>query len=107
MVFQKISIFVDLESKIALVGENGSGKITLVKLLTRYEHTQKPQGSFTQHHVDQLVMDTVYLNENPELVVISTSGSLISPWSLENSYSFHGNSLVMRVHVFKVNVDCG
>ena len=38
IVFQKISICAGLESKIALVGENGSGKITLVKLLTRDLH---------------------------------------------------------------------
>ena len=51
-VFQNISISADLESRIALVGENGSGEITLVKLLTRsasykqlLECTQKPQNS--------------------------------------------------------------
>ena len=64
-VFQKTSNFTDLESRIALVGENSSGEITLVKLLTRaafyrqlLEYTQKPH--FT-HHVDQLVMDTTSL----------------------------------------------
>ena len=44
-----------------MVGENGSGKITLVKLLTRYEHTHRNLkiAHFMQHHVDELVMDTV------------------------------------------------
>ena len=59
-VFQKISISADLESRIAFVGENGSGEITLVKLLTgellptdscwsAYRNLRI--AHFTQHHL--------------------------------------------------------
>ncbi|KAL5491328.1 hypothetical protein EMCRGX_G016598 [Ephydatia muelleri] len=69
-IFKKISLYADMESRIALVGENGTGKSTLLKLLTdelsplegyRQAHRNLHIAVFTQHHVDQLVMDTTPL----------------------------------------------
>uniref|UniRef100_A0A671SLX9 ATP-binding cassette sub-family F member 3 n=1 Tax=Sinocyclocheilus anshuiensis TaxID=1608454 RepID=A0A671SLX9_9TELE len=61
--FNGLSVSADLESRICIVGENGAGKSTVLKLLmgeltpvngTRYAHRNLKIGYFSQHHVDQL-----------------------------------------------------
>ncbi|KAG1937616.1 ATP-binding cassette sub-family F member 3 [Pimephales promelas] len=61
--FKGLSVSADLESRICIVGENGAGKSTVLKLLmgeltpidgVRYAHRNLKIGYFSQHHVDQL-----------------------------------------------------
>ncbi|XP_038605425.1 ATP-binding cassette sub-family F member 3 isoform X1 [Tachyglossus aculeatus] len=63
LIFQRLSVSADLESRICVVGENGSGKSTMLKLLMgdltpvrgiRHAHRNLKIGYFSQHHVDQL-----------------------------------------------------
>ena len=62
-ILRSISIAVDMESRIAVVGANGTGKSTLLKLLVgklnltegnQYRNPRLVVEMFTQHHVDQL-----------------------------------------------------
>uniref|UniRef100_UPI00358FC8F0 ATP-binding cassette sub-family F member 3 isoform X2 n=1 Tax=Myxine glutinosa TaxID=7769 RepID=UPI00358FC8F0 len=64
-IFNKINLSLDLESRVCIVGENGTGKTTLLKLLLgdlspisgiRHAHRNLKLGYFSQHHVDQLTM---------------------------------------------------
>ena len=64
--FNKIDISADMDSRICLVGENGAGKSTILKLLKgelqpvdgyRFCHRHLRVGYFSQHFVDQLTMD--------------------------------------------------
>ncbi|KAM6969817.1 ATP-binding cassette sub-family F member 3 [Aplochiton taeniatus] len=61
--FTRLSVSADLESRICIVGENGAGKSTMLKLLMgeltpingiRQAHRNLKIGYFSQHHVDQL-----------------------------------------------------
>jgi len=69
-IFQDVNISAGLDSRICIVGENGSGKTTFLKLLTgeneptkgiRRAHRGLKLGYFSQHHVDQLEMDLTCL----------------------------------------------
>ncbi|XP_069830658.1 ATP-binding cassette sub-family F member 3 [Dendropsophus ebraccatus] len=62
-IFKNLSVSADLESRICVVGENGAGKSTMLKLLLgelspvngiRHAHRNLKIGYFSQHHVDQL-----------------------------------------------------
>ncbi|XP_075426974.1 ATP-binding cassette sub-family F member 3 [Ascaphus truei] len=62
-IFKNLSVSADLESRICVVGENGAGKSTMLKLLmgelspvqgVRNAHRNLKIGYFSQHHVDQL-----------------------------------------------------
>ncbi|XP_074860369.1 ATP-binding cassette sub-family F member 3 isoform X1 [Carettochelys insculpta] len=62
-VFRGLSVSADLESRICVVGENGAGKSTMLKILMgdlapvrgiRHAHRNLKVGYFSQHHVDQL-----------------------------------------------------
>ncbi|XP_040284435.1 ATP-binding cassette sub-family F member 3 [Bufo bufo] len=62
-IFKNLSVSADLESRICVVGENGAGKSTMLKLLMgdlspvngiRQAHRNLKIGYFSQHHVDQL-----------------------------------------------------
>lgn len=62
-IFNKLSVSADLDSRICVVGENGAGKSTMLKLLMgelspvrgiRHAHRNLKIGYFSQHHVDQL-----------------------------------------------------
>ncbi|XP_012695255.1 ATP-binding cassette sub-family F member 3 [Clupea harengus] len=64
--FSGLSVSADLESRICIVGENGAGKSTALKLLmgdltpvggVRQVHRSLKIGYFSQHHVDQLDMN--------------------------------------------------
>ncbi|XP_034021205.1 ATP-binding cassette sub-family F member 3 [Thalassophryne amazonica] len=61
--FSGLNLSADLESRICIVGENGTGKTTVLKLLmgeltpisgVRQAHRNLKIGYFSQHHVDQL-----------------------------------------------------
>ncbi|XP_034404374.1 ATP-binding cassette sub-family F member 3 [Cyclopterus lumpus] len=61
--FSGLNVSADLESRICIVGENGAGKTTVLKLLmgeltpvggVRQSHRNLKIGYFSQHHVDQL-----------------------------------------------------
>ncbi|XP_061074030.1 ATP-binding cassette sub-family F member 3-like [Conger conger] len=61
--FTGLCVSADLESRICIVGENGAGKSTMLKLLMgeltpingiRQAHRNLKIGYFSQHHVDQL-----------------------------------------------------
>ncbi|XP_048836251.1 ATP-binding cassette sub-family F member 3 isoform X1 [Brienomyrus brachyistius] len=61
--FSRLCVSADLESRICVVGENGTGKSTMLKLLLgdltpvsgiRHAHRNLKIGYFSQHHVDQL-----------------------------------------------------
>ncbi|KAB1283291.1 ATP-binding cassette sub-family F member 3 [Camelus dromedarius] len=63
VIFSRLSISADLESRICVVGENGAGKSTMLKLLLgdlapvrgiRHAHRNLKIGYFSQHHVEQL-----------------------------------------------------
>ncbi|XP_075718000.1 ATP-binding cassette sub-family F member 3 [Rhinoderma darwinii] len=62
-IFKNLSVSADLDSRICVVGENGAGKSTMLKLLMgelatvhgiRQAHRNLKIGYFSQHHVDQL-----------------------------------------------------
>ncbi|XP_074045722.1 ATP-binding cassette sub-family F member 3 isoform X3 [Macrotis lagotis] len=62
-IFRCLSVSADLESRICVVGENGAGKSTMLKLLMgdlapvrgiRHAHRNLKIGYFSQHHVEQL-----------------------------------------------------
>ncbi|XP_075932541.1 ATP-binding cassette sub-family F member 3 [Anarhichas minor] len=64
--FSGLNLSADLESRICIVGENGAGKTTVLKLLmgeltpvggVRQSHRSLKIGYFSQHHVDQLDMN--------------------------------------------------
>ncbi|KAK5904127.1 ATP-binding cassette sub-family F member 3 [Pseudochaenichthys georgianus] len=64
--FSGLNVSADLESRICIVGENGAGKTTVLKLLMgdltpvngmRQAHRSLKIGYFSQHHVDQLDMN--------------------------------------------------
>nr|CAB3219642.1 ATP-binding cassette sub-family F member 3 [Phallusia mammillata] len=64
-IFKNVNISAGLDSRICIVGENGSGKTTMLKILNgslepvkgiRHTHQNLRIGYFTQHHVDQLEM---------------------------------------------------
>ncbi|XP_047450560.1 ATP-binding cassette sub-family F member 3 [Mugil cephalus] len=61
--FSGLNLSADLDSRICIVGENGAGKSTILKLLmgeltpvsgVRQAHRNLKIGYFSQHHVDQL-----------------------------------------------------
>ncbi|XP_022426587.1 ATP-binding cassette sub-family F member 3 isoform X2 [Delphinapterus leucas] len=63
VIFSCLSVSADLESRICVVGENGAGKSTMLKLLMgdlapvrgiRHAHRNLKIGYFSQHHVEQL-----------------------------------------------------
>ncbi|KFD55955.1 hypothetical protein M513_03079 [Trichuris suis] len=65
-VLRNVNFSASMESRICLVGDNGSGKTTFLKLIVgmldpvkgeRRLHRLLKVAYFTQHHVDQLVMD--------------------------------------------------
>jgi len=65
-IFQNVDLSANMESKIGIVGENGAGKSTILKILLgqldpvkghRFGHRQLKLGYFSQHHVDQLDMN--------------------------------------------------
>ncbi|XP_077998054.1 ATP-binding cassette sub-family F member 3-like [Glandiceps talaboti] len=69
-IFHKIDVSAGLDARICIVGENGTGKTTLLKILLgelspvkgiRHVHRNLKIGYFSQHHVDQLEMECTSL----------------------------------------------
>ncbi|KAH0624289.1 hypothetical protein JD844_007986 [Phrynosoma platyrhinos] len=65
-IFRSLSVSADLDSRICVVGENGAGKSTMLKILMgdlapvqgiRHAHRNLKIGYFSQHHVDQLDLE--------------------------------------------------
>jgi ATP-binding cassette subfamily F protein 3 len=63
---RNINFAIDMETRIAIVGANGVGKSTLLKLLVnsldltsgnQYRNGRLSLSMFTQHHIDQLMVD--------------------------------------------------
>jgi ATP-binding cassette, subfamily F, member 3 len=63
LLLKDVDIDVDMESRIGIVGANGSGKTTMLKVLTEkleptkgmvHRHPRLRIGFFAQHHVDAL-----------------------------------------------------
>jgi ATP-binding cassette subfamily F protein 3 len=63
IILKKINLNVDMDSRVAIVGANGAGKSTFLKLLMgeltllegkQYRHSKLRISMFTQHHIDQL-----------------------------------------------------
>ncbi|TPX34218.1 hypothetical protein SmJEL517_g03149 [Synchytrium microbalum] len=63
LILKKVSLDLQMDSKIAIVGPNGAGKTTLVRLITgeieassgfTQRHGRLRLALFSQHHVDQL-----------------------------------------------------
>ena len=66
LLLKNIDIDVDMESRVGIVGANGSGKTTMLKVLTEqlepskgmvHRHPRLRIGFFAQHHVDALDMN--------------------------------------------------
>jgi ATP-binding cassette subfamily F protein 3 len=66
LLLKDIDIDVDMESRVGIVGANGSGKTTMLKVLTEqleptkgmvHRHPKLRIGFFAQHHVDALDLD--------------------------------------------------
>lgn len=63
MILSEININIDMDTRMAILGRNGCGKTTLLKLLQEelnlksgqiYRHRRLRMATFTQHHIDQL-----------------------------------------------------
>lgn len=63
IIFENLNFAVDSDSKIAIIGDNGAGKSTFLKLLTgklepmrgsQYKNSKVFYSYFTQHFIDQL-----------------------------------------------------
>lgn len=62
-ILNEININIDMETRMAILGRNGCGKTTLLRLLEEnlnletgslYKHRRLRIATFTQHHIDQL-----------------------------------------------------
>lgn len=63
ILFKDLNFSIDMESRVALVGENGQGKTTILNLIAGelipssgllFRHGRLRMAKFSQHHVDQL-----------------------------------------------------
>jgi ATPase subunit of ABC transporter with duplicated ATPase domains len=63
ILFKDLNFNIDMESRVALVGENGQGKTTILNLIAGelqatsglvFRHGRLRMAKFSQHHVDQL-----------------------------------------------------
>ncbi|XP_028925835.1 ATP-binding cassette sub-family F member 3 isoform X2 [Ornithorhynchus anatinus] len=88
LIFRRLSVSADLESRICVVGENGSGKSTMLKLLMgdltpvqgiRHAHRNLKIGYFSQHHVDQLDLNVSAAELLARRFPVPTSTSWTSP----------------------------
>ncbi|NXY35070.1 ABCF3 protein, partial [Pomatorhinus ruficollis] len=101
-IFHSLSVSADLESRICVVGENGAGKSTMLKILMgelapvrgiRHAHRNLKIGYFSQHHVDQLDLNISAV----ELLARKFPGEfLLIP---EVSFAVHGGALICPCQV--------
>uniref|UniRef100_A0A8B9SDT0 ATP binding cassette subfamily F member 3 n=1 Tax=Apteryx owenii TaxID=8824 RepID=A0A8B9SDT0_APTOW len=91
-IFHSLSVSADLESRICVVGENGAGKSTMLKILMgelapvrgiRHAHRNLKIGYFSQHHVDQLDLN------------ISAVELLAKKFPAAKTSSFHLHNLML------------
>ncbi|EPZ34284.1 P-loop containing nucleoside triphosphate hydrolase protein [Rozella allomycis CSF55] len=63
LIIKDVNLNVDMSSRIAIIGANGSGKTTILKLITEqlkpskgqcYKQSKVKVSLFSQHHIDQL-----------------------------------------------------
>lgn len=71
-----ININIDMESRMAILGRNGCGKTTLLKILNDeitltegnfFKHRRLRIANFTQHHIDQLKLSLSALEQLAEI----------------------------------------
>mmetsp|Transcript_28705 Transcript_28705/g.28371 ORF Transcript_28705/g.28371 Transcript_28705/m.28371 type:complete len:599 (+) Transcript_28705:279-2075(+) len=72
ILISEININIDMNSRMAILGRNGCGKTTLLKILNEelhltngnyYKHRRLRVGTFTQHHIDQLDLSSSPLEQ--------------------------------------------
>ncbi|KAM7412427.1 hypothetical protein PAMA_020018 [Pampus argenteus] len=94
--FSGLNLSADLESRICIVGENGAGKTTVLKLLmgeltpvsgVRQAHRNLKIGYFSQHHVDQLDLNVCSV----ELLLNKFPGNY------SNSIINRNNSIILKL----------
>ena len=76
VILKEINISIDMETRMAILGRNGCGKTTLLKLLEEhvslhtgqlYKHRRLRIATFTQHHIDQLNLGLSPLEQLAEM----------------------------------------
>ncbi|KAM4658745.1 ATP-binding cassette sub-family F member 3 isoform 4-T4 [Amazona ochrocephala] len=102
-IFHSLSVSADLESRICVVGENGAGKSTMLKILMgelapvrgiRHAHRNLKIGYFSQHHVDQLDLNISAVELLARKFPVQTSTSWMSrqitwTWRLSKHWQRH------------------
>ncbi|CAH1969589.1 unnamed protein product [Acanthoscelides obtectus] len=93
-IFTDVNLGATMDSRICIVGDNGAGKTTILKIIMgilsptsgmRHVHRNLKFGYFSQHHVDQLNMN---LN-SVELLQQAHPGIPIALWQPKSEGGFH------------------
>lgn len=76
MILSEININIDMDTRMAILGRNGCGKTTLLKIFEEdlslkngqlYKHRRLRLATFTQHHIDQLNLSLSPLEQLAEM----------------------------------------
>ncbi|XP_021913880.1 ATP-binding cassette sub-family F member 3 isoform X2 [Zootermopsis nevadensis] len=103
VIFSNVNLGATLESRICIVGDNGTGKTTLLKIIMgiltptkgiRHIHRNLKFGYFSQHHVDQLDMNA----NSVELLQSSYPGKPIEEYRRQlGSFGITGDMALQTV----------